>query len=369
MKKSRYPSISTLLASAVVGVLMTGVGYFLGSTGVTDPVVGWFVRTTETLNAWDLFVLPVLVLLVLGVHELGHLLAGLSQGMRFLLLIFGPFQWHASRSGVKFRWVTHLGLMGGIAATIPTEVGPKLSRQLIVMISGGPTASLFLGVVAIVIAMTFDSRVGAYGAIVALSSLGIFLATAIPMRAAGFMSDGMQILDVLSGKQSVVERTTLLQISAQSLAGVRPRDWDSEAIRKVAQLTSDEPLRQISAWQLLLLRSSDCGDASGIKKYGELLAANVDRFPDGFRQAIHAELAICAGLAGKLELAKNHLSNAKGGVVEPSRRFLAAAIIATLEQSSAQAIDLREKALRSLNSTMDPGVGKLTRDQILALAE
>ena len=368
MKKSRYPSISTLLASAVVGVLMTGVGYFLGSTGVTDPVVGWFVRTTETLNAWDLFVLPVLVVLVLGAHELGHLLAGLSQGMRFLLLIFGPFMWHASCSGVKFQWVTHLGLMGGIAATIPTEVGPKLSRQLIVMISGGPTASLFLGVAAIVIAMTFDSRVGAYGAIVALFSLGIFLATAIPMRAAGFMSDGMQILDVLAGKKSAVERTTLLQISAQSLAGVRPRDWDPEAIRQVAQLTSDEPLRQISAWQLLLLRSSDCCDASGIKKYGELLAANVDRFPDGFRQAIYIELAICAGMSNDSEQANLYLVRAKGGVVEKSRRLLAEATIAVLEHRPESAKVLKRKALQSLTSTMDPGLGKLTDEQLNKLA-
>ena len=365
MKKIRQPSISTLVASAAVGGLMAGAGYFLGSTAV---MVGWFEDATGTLNAWDLLVLPALVVLVLGVHELGHLLAGLSQGMCFLLLIFGPFQWHASRSGIKFQWVTHLGLMGGIAATIPTEVGPKLSRQLLVMISGGPTASLFLGLLAIVIATTFDGRVGAYGALVALLSLGIFLMTAIPMRAAGFMSDGMQILDVLSGKQSVAERTTLLQITAQSLAGVRPRDWDSEAIRKVAQLTSDEPLRQISAWQLLLLRSSGCGDASGIKKYGELLADNVDRFPDGFRQAIYIELAICAGMPNDSERANLHLVRAKGGVVEKSRRLLAEATIAVLEHRHESAKVLKRKALQSLSSTMDPSLGKLTEEQLNKLA-
>lgn len=77
-------------------------------------------KADEILTAWDIAMLPVLILIVLGTHEIGHVLSGLSQGMRFLLLIVGPFGWHASASGIRFEWNTNPALMGGLAAMLPT---------------------------------------------------------------------------------------------------------------------------------------------------------------------------------------------------------------------------------------------------------
>jgi hypothetical protein len=80
-------------------------------------------KAREILTAWDVLAFPVLMLIVLGTHEIGHVLGGLSQGMRFLLLIVGPFGWHASSSGPKFQWNTNLALMGGLAVMLPRNGG------------------------------------------------------------------------------------------------------------------------------------------------------------------------------------------------------------------------------------------------------
>jgi len=128
----------------------------------------------EIMTIWDLLALPVLSMLVLGTHEVGHLLAGMSQGMRFLMLIVGPFGWHASASGIRFEWNTHVEFMGGLAAAAPTNVGASLSRQLLVMTAGGPFTSLLLAVLAVVLASFTDARLTAYLMFVALVSFGIF---------------------------------------------------------------------------------------------------------------------------------------------------------------------------------------------------
>ncbi len=119
--------------------------------------------------------------------------------------------------------------MGGIAAAIPTKVGTELRRQLLVLIAGGPVSSLFLTILAVAVASVSNPRFAAYCIFIAATSFGIFLVTLIPVRSGGFMSDGMQIIDVWRGGSAAVERSALMQIFAQSLDGVRPRDWDGHA--------------------------------------------------------------------------------------------------------------------------------------------
>lgn len=354
-----------LVASTATGAAAAGGGYLLGKSALSDPAVSmWIDRLRAGLVGWDLLAVPLLLLLVFGVHEIGHLVGGLSQRMRFLLLIVGPFQWHRSASGVKFQWVTRLGLMGGIAATMPTEVGSKLRRQLLFAIAGGPVASLLLIFLALLVVPSTDPRVAAYGAFVALASFGIFLVTAIPMRSGGFMSDGMQLLEVIRGSRSVIERARLLQVAAQSLAGVRPRDWEQESVDGLVHDESTEPLRQIAGWQLLLYRAMDTGNDRDLRHYQALLVQGVERFPDGFRQAIHVDLAICAGLRGDREAAHQHLSSSKGGVVEKSRRLLGQAVVAELEGRWEDSRLHAEAAARALPQAMDPGLAELTREQL-----
>lgn len=68
-----------------------------------NPVVQQLAKAEASLAGWDVLALPFLILIVLATHEIGHLVGGLSQGMRFLMLIVGPFSWHASVAGPRFE--------------------------------------------------------------------------------------------------------------------------------------------------------------------------------------------------------------------------------------------------------------------------
>lgn len=359
--------VGVLIGAAIGGLLMWATKSLIESSLRESHLVQQLVAADAILTAWDLLALPVLILIVLAAHEVGHLLGGMSQGMRFLLLIVGPFGWHASVSGTRFEWNTNVALMGGLAATVPTKVGAALERQLLVQIAGGPLASLLLTILAVLLAAVAEPRVAAYCVFVAATSLGIFVVTLLPVRTGGFMSDGMQLIDVLRGGSAVVERGALLQIFAQSLDGVRPRDWDPAAIAGLARADSTDPLRRTGGWLYLLSHALDCRNEPDISRYRQLLQDSVDEYPAGFRQSIHIELAICAWLAGDVDALRRHLQAGNGGIVEKSRRLLAEAALARMEGRSEDCERDRLLATKALTKAADAGQARLTRDQLALL--
>ena len=365
-------ALKGLLVGGLIGAVIVGLAGAIGPFIETDlsenRLVLQLAEADKVLTAWDLLALPILILIVLGTHEIGHLLGGLSQGMRFLMLIVGPFGWHASVSGVRFEWNTNPALMGGLAAALPTKVDASLRRQLLVLTAGGPLASLLLTVFAVALASLSDPRLAAYSIFVAATSFGIFLVTLIPMRAGGFMSDGMQIIDLWRGGRAVLERSAFMQIFAQSLEGVRPRDWDAAAMDELSKVDSEDPLRRTGGWLYLLARAMDCGHHADIARYRTLLEGGVDGFPSGFRQSIHVELAIGAWLAGETDAVRRHVAASKGGIVEKSRRLLAQAALASLEGRHEDCERDRSLAIKALAKASDAGQMKLTKDQLDMLA-
>jgi hypothetical protein len=356
-----------LIGAAVAG-LAIAIGPFIGSELTDNRLVLKIAEANEVKTPWDLLAFPFLMLIVLGVHEIGHLIGGLSQGMRFLLLIVGPFGWHASVAGPRFEWNTNVALMGGLAATLPTETGASLRRQLLVMIAGGPLASLLLAIFAVAAIAYVEPRIAAYCLIVAATSFGIFLVTLIPTRAGGFMSDGMQLIDVWRGGTAVVERSALLRIFAQSMDGVRPRDWDPEALAELSRADSEDPTRRTGGLLYSFMWAMDGRRDADIAHYRALLESSVDGYPSGFRQSVHVELAIGAWLAGDTDAVRRHLAASKGGIVEKSRRLLAQAALARLEGRDEDCERDRLLALKALPKASDAGQQKLTEDQLAMLA-
>lgn len=198
-------------------------------------------------------------------------------------------------------------------------------------------------------------------------SFGIFFVTLIPVRAGGFMSDGLQIIDVLRGGNAVIERGALMQIFAQSLAGVRPREWDASAIESLSRIEAEDPLRRSGGSLYLLARAMDSQQSDDLAHYRNQLTERVDTYPSGFKQWIHVELAICGWLAGDAAAVRRHLELGKGGFVEKSRRLLAQAALAQLEGRHEDCERDRLLALKELAKTSDLGQEKLTEDQLARL--
>lgn len=190
-----------LVAALLMGGAGAASGFLLAKYGMDMPAVR---ASLKSLSVWDLLMLPVLVVMVLAVHEAGHLAGGMGRGMRFLLFIAGPFGLVRTQEGIRFRWFFNLGTLGGLAAALP-DPGRTLRTQLVPMIAGGPLASLLLALAGMGLFLLSDGRLAAYGLVTMLLSAAIFLVTAAPFRAGGFMSDGMQLLQ-LRRDPGMVER-------------------------------------------------------------------------------------------------------------------------------------------------------------------
>ncbi len=152
------------------------------------------------MNLLVLAALPFVWLLVVGWHELGHLVGGRITSGRFLLYIIGPFQWQRSPAGIRFSWNRRINLAGGMAACLPLDQR-DLTRRFALMFAGGPLASLVLVVLALWAAAGLAHAGGVaaqhIAMVPALLSGLIFLLTALPGEASGFRTDGRRLLNLL----------------------------------------------------------------------------------------------------------------------------------------------------------------------------
>ncbi len=351
---------------ALLGILLLAgagafVGYLLARFGLALPGVH---TRLSNLGRWDLLALPVLYLSAIAVHEGGHVLGGISRGMRFLLLIVGPFKLSRSADNrVHFGWVFNLGTLGGVAACSPDMQRPLLP-QMQGLVVGGPLASVLLVLLGLAIAGFDDGRLGAYALILAAISLLIFGVTALPMRAGGFMSDGMQWLELRRGGVAVQQRSLFATLMGQSLSGMRPAELDRELIERLLAV-DDEMIRRIAARWYAFVQSWDAGDLTRAESHAEWISEHVDDYPDGFRQGLTIELATFAGLVkNDLSTCRSWLQRSRGGVVDVSRRALAEASVALLEGRTLDASQRLDVAQRKLGSGLDSGLCKFTETQI-----
>lgn len=349
----------------VAAALLPGAGALLGF-GLARLALDMDGGTLSlrALGGWDLLALPLLALLVIAVHEAGHLAMGMGRGMRFLMFVAGPFGLVASGDGVRFRWFFNLGTMGGVAAALP-DPGRPLVPQMIPMVLGGPLASLLLAAAALAIAWAGDGRLAAYALITGLLSLAIFAVTALPFRAGGFMSDGMQFLAYRRGGAEVERRARLTALMGQSVAGTRPRDLDIDTLRLAQdQAGGNDVLCAIGTWFYSYTGALDNGDVEAAAGWLARMAAVLDQYPQGFRQGICIELAIFEAMyRQRADVARDWLTRSRGGIVDASRRHIAEAALATLEGRGEDALQALQAAQRRRHQAMDAGLAVLGDDQ------
>lgn len=320
----------------------------------------------KSLSVWDLLALPAIMVFVLACHEAGHLAGGMCRGMRFLLFIAGPFGWVRGKDGVRFRWFFNLGTLGGVAAALPLSERP-LKPQLTSLVVRGPLASAILAAVAFAVSLAWggQGRISAYALITGGLSLSIFVVTAVPLRSGGFMSDGMQMLQLRRNPAMVERRARLVALISQGLAGLRPRDYDRQALAHAQAITGDEVLYDVGIWIYSYYHALDNGDIATAEDFLRRVEPLIDEYPDGFRQAIAVELALFEALhRHRLDRAQGWLVRARGGVVDVSRRRLAEAAIAALEGRQRDALTALAGAEAKLGRSMDSGAANLSADQI-----
>lgn len=353
-----------VLLAALVGGVVGAAGVLFGKFLARGE---WLDDTFGRLGLFDLLALPLTFFAVILVHELGHLAGGMARGMRFLLLIVGPLRLRRTVSGIRLDWFFNAASMGGLAATMPDSRKP-IRSQFLSLIVGGPLASLLLALLAFGLSVVFDGRVSAHLLILGAMSALIFVATAIPMRAGGFLSDGRQFMELLRGGSAVEQRAMLMTAYAESLSGVRPRDRDPTPLARALALAGDEPLRDLTAVLMAYQVALDRRDLAAAAEWIDRIAAGHDAYPGGFRQVLANEIAyFSARYRRDPATARTWYDRAKGGMVEPSQRALAEAAIALTSGDATLALQAIQRGEDKLHATSDAGSVPFLQDELSSL--
>ena len=313
-----------LLVGGVLGYL---VGQMLADGG---PAAGAAAETGWSpgpLGVAAFLALQLVVLVVvLGMHELGHLAGGRLAGFRFFLFVVGPLRIRRAAEGaIEVGWNRSLALAGGLAASLPTadhvEDPGALRRGVATMVAAGPALSLAFALAA----FGLDAALGALNVatgdgpanffvrdtliVAGLGSLGIFAATLVPARTSGFYTDGMRLWRLWRGGPSALRDDAVVLLGTLSMSGMRPRAWPDALVERALGAAhpelDDGSLFACLAHQFAYARALDRGDAEAAAGHLRAALAGYAEGPGVLKAGLALEAAYVEGaLRGDAEAAR-----------------------------------------------------------------
>ncbi|HRI61567.1 MAG TPA: M50 family metallopeptidase [Saprospiraceae bacterium] len=257
--------------------------------------------------------------LVIALHELGHLLAGLVQGFRLALYTAGFLGVRGTEHGAQVFFNRDLNLVGGLAATFPEHLvsGPALRRKFAWIVAAGPLTSLIVGIAGLVIGRMVWLQMDASAPLATKASLLflfvtgimsclIFLATSLPLPTSGFMTDGARLLSLFDRGEKGLREEAGLSVMALMGAGRLPGEYPSDLISRVSALPADN-LLGLNGHFIAFTHHFDRGDMERTLAFAQSVEANIRVVPAGpFRRYYLKEIAFFyAFLAADAEKARS----------------------------------------------------------------
>ena len=214
------------------------------------------IRTGKLETMLNIWALLGIFLLVVIIHELGHVIFGIIGGLTFKFMTVGPITVQKEKGKVRIRENKLWAYFGGVAMLIPPSiVTPNLSKKWAWMTLGGPITSLLFG-----ITFGYIYMVSYYQYLLYFSVFHfvIFAVTIVPIKGT-LMSDGMQFLILIKDDEKAKQLVYNIQVSSELFSYKRPKDWD----KRLVELTEDKikehkSIREImSGLMLVFLARSD----------------------------------------------------------------------------------------------------------------
>lgn len=364
-----WVTVALGVGGGALGYLVLG-ELVLGRQGLHLDMKGWGPAEWTTLGVGWLLALW----LVAAIHELGHLLGARLAGWRAALWCVGPIRLDFAAGRMRLSLNRALSTWPGLAAAVPPR-GRDTPSAMALVAAGGPLASLLLAAAAAWVAMGTSGWSGlAWGGIAALSG-AIGLATLLPSELGGFRSDGAQLLALWRRDPGAVERLAFATLWTQSMAGVRPRDWDPDALAAASQAQADGQVALFGALMQALAtldRRDPVAARHEFERYAERLHAKgaLAQVAAPFRPGLLLPVAVYLGqFAGHAAAARAWWEASSGGTVEPHARAHARAAVAWAEGRWADARVAAEEARLLGQASIDPGGWQATQADLDELLE
>ncbi len=222
----------------VLGGAIVGLFYFIIPEGKVNAII------PSTQKESFIFILSLIngPFIAIFIHELGHLFVGLIQGYQLQLFIVGLLGVHRKHGNIRFFLNRNLQFFGGITATYPLEISPKIKQEYINILIAGPLFSLVFGLGFITFSNIIIEDLRFTFAFTGVISLGLFLATTLPNKSGVFFTDRKRVQRLLNnhriGEIELAFLTSASKILIEnghrnlSLQDLRLIQSDSEAIVK-----------------------------------------------------------------------------------------------------------------------------------------
>jgi hypothetical protein len=368
--ESKKSKILKVLRNVVFFVVFAGFGFFAGKMGIASSS-GMSKLSVITLA---LLFIP-LFFVVIGVHEAGHAIAGVSMNFNFKTYIIGPFMWQKEQNNWHFKWNKNVNTAGGMVICMPIGT-ENITNRFSVYAAGGPIASLVFtlltygGYSLIPTSTTAVEILRSSLYIMAVLSLIIFITTAMPMRANGFSSDGARVLRLLKGGETARFELLILKLITNASAGVRPKEMDTKELEEASHLA-----KKLNAPFGVYLHSFfhqselDKGNIDKAEEHLQDYIKEVESIPKGIRNVVWMDAAFFYAYAKKdLEHATTYWNKFEPAALIPKAQILATeAAISNLKGEKEVALSKIEAANKEISNMLDNGLGIALKERLLHL--
>ena len=304
MTTKKKKILSFLIFFSVSVVLGYSVGYLIGKADI--------VVSKTTLIILLISFVPSFFI-VIAMHEAGHAYAGIKVNFDFRMYVIGPFLWAKEQSKWVFKWNKNVNTAGGLVVCLPTDTY-NLNKRFAIYAAGGPLASLLLGLLCflfyvIIKNLNLQNQLGleitsSLFLLIAVLSLLILFATAIPFHTGGFSSDGARVLRILKGGEAARFELLTIKLIALSTSGTRPKDLDFNELKEALEISKKLNLPQgVYIHGMLHQAEFDSGNLDEAEYHLNNYLTAIDEVPAGMHNTVYLDATFFYAFA-KRELIK-----------------------------------------------------------------
>ncbi|QVK17419.1 M50 family metallopeptidase [Mycoplasmatota bacterium] len=240
----------------------------------------------------------VICILIINIHEFGHLIIGKLFGYKLLSYRIGFFSWSKENGKMKFLIIKNRGY-SGLCGMIPPEKELP-NYKLVLFYASGILFNVISGTFFLILSL-INGSLSQFFSFLGISSILIGVLNLLPIMTSNNPSDGKVIWSMLLKKPFAEKLLVMKRLLTKLSAGIRPNHLDIPNLN-LDNLTSFDLYIIIYAYFQALDKNYD----DKIFLYANLLEENIDNFPTPTLPVVYYELCYVGCITNDIDRAKKY---------------------------------------------------------------